>query len=57
MALETKVILTTLAERIAIADTVKEAYGAVQRAANVEGMQLPPYEEFKSELMKEKEVK
>lgn len=55
MAPETKVILATLAERIALADTVKEAYGAVQRASNVEGMQLPSYEDFKKELMKEKE--
>jgi hypothetical protein len=55
VAFETKVILTILAERIALADTVKEAYGAVQRASNVEGVKLPPYEEFRKELLKEKE--
>ena len=53
MAYETKVILTSLAERIAKAKTVKEAYGAVRRAANVEGMQLPPYDEFVKEMDKE----
>ncbi|MCL2215459.1 MAG: hypothetical protein FWB91_00435 [Defluviitaleaceae bacterium] len=57
MAYETKVILTALAERIALAETVREAYGAVQRAANVEGANLPPFDDFKKELMKEKENK
>jgi len=54
MALETKVILTAVGERIAIAETLKEAYGAVQRMANVEGVSLPPYDELKEELRKEK---
>jgi hypothetical protein len=54
MAYETKVILSALAERVALADTVKEAYGAIQRAASVEGVKLPAYEDFKYELKKEK---
>jgi len=53
MAYETKVILTLLAENIAKAETVKEAYGAVRRAASVEGVQLPPYDEFKQGMEKE----
>ncbi|MCL2198883.1 MAG: hypothetical protein FWB80_08170 [Defluviitaleaceae bacterium] len=53
MAYETKVILTALAERIVKADSVKEAYGAVRRAASVEGVQLPQYDDFKKELEKE----
>jgi len=57
MAFETKVILTLLAERIATAETLKEAYNAVQRAANVEGVQLPEYEDIRKELFGEKEAK
>jgi len=54
MAYETKVILQQLAERIVVADTLEEAYGAVQRAASVEGVKLPTYDEYKKEIMKEK---
>jgi len=55
MAYETKVILTMIAEAIARAKTMKEAYGFVVRAASVEGITLPPYEEFKSQLEAETE--
>ena len=57
MAYETKVILTMLAERIAVADTLEEAYGAIQRASNVEGVKLPSYVELRNELKKEREKK
>ncbi|MCL2108596.1 MAG: hypothetical protein FWH20_04530 [Oscillospiraceae bacterium] len=50
MAYETKVILTLLAEQAAKAKTTKETYNAIRRAANVEGLQLPPYEEYQKEL-------
>ena len=53
MAYETKVILMALAERVIKAESVKEAYGAIRRAASVEGVHLPPYDEFKRELEKE----
>jgi len=53
MAYETKVILTMIAEAIARAKTVKEAYGFVVRAANAEGLKLPTYEEFKEILEQE----
>ena len=53
MAYETKVILTLLAQLVGKVKTVKEAYTAIIRAANVEGMQLPTYEEFLNELEKE----
>jgi len=53
MAYETKVILTMIAEAIARAKNIKEAYGFVVRAANVEGLQLPSYEELKELLEKE----
>ena len=50
MAYETKVILMLLAEQAAKAKTAKEAYNAIRRAANVEGIQLPSYEEFQKKL-------
>ena len=53
MAYETKVILALLAQQIGKSKTVKEAYTAVIKAANVEGMQLPTYEEFMMELESE----
>jgi effector-binding domain-containing protein len=46
MAYETKVILTLLARHIGKSKTIKEAYTAVVEAANVEGLQLPSYEQF-----------
>ena len=51
-AYETKVILALLAQQIGRAKTIKEAYTLVVQAANVEGFQLPPYEEFLEELEK-----
>ena len=50
MAYETKVILTLLAEKAANAETVKEVYNAIRSAANVEGLTLPTFEEFKKEI-------
>jgi hypothetical protein len=55
MAYETKVIFNLLADSIGRVETVKEAYNVVKRAANVEGVKLPSYEEFQAELKKEKE--
>ena len=54
MAYETKVILTLLARQVGMAKTVKEAYTAIAKAANVEGVTLPTYEEFVKELESEK---
>ena len=48
MASETKVILALLADRIANTDNLKEAYEVIVKAASVEGMQLPPYEEARA---------
>ena len=50
MAYETKVILTLLAERTAKAKTVEEVYAAIARAASVEGLFLPTYEEMVREV-------
>ncbi|MCL2853081.1 MAG: hypothetical protein FWE20_08635 [Defluviitaleaceae bacterium] len=49
MAYETKVILALLAQQIGRAKSVREAYTVVAKAANVEGMILPPYDEFLKE--------
>ena len=46
MAYETKVILMMIAESIGKAKSLKEAYDFVAKAASVEGLQLPTYEEF-----------
>jgi hypothetical protein len=49
MAYETKVILALLADRIANADSAKEAYEVIAKAASVEGLELPKYEEARKE--------
>jgi len=53
MAYETKVILTMLAEYTGRAKSLKEVYNFVARAANVEGIVLPSYEEFQKQLEEE----
>ena len=54
MAYETKVILTLLAQQLAQAESAREAYAFVARAANVEGLQLPSYDDLRKELEEEK---
>ena len=53
MASETKLILALLAQQVGKAKSVKEAYNAIVKAANVEGVQLPSYEDFLKELDEE----
>ena len=55
MGYETKVLLTLLAEQAAWAKTPKEVYNAIRRAANVEGVLLPTYADFRKELAEESE--
>ena len=55
MAYETKVILTLLAQQVGKSKTIKEAYTAIVKAANVEGLSLPLYEDFIKELEEEQE--
>ena len=50
MEYETKVILMLLAQQVAKSRTVKEAYNAIARAASVEDVSLPPFEEFLAEM-------
>ncbi|MCL2109466.1 MAG: hypothetical protein FWH20_09015 [Oscillospiraceae bacterium] len=50
MAYETKSILASLANNIAKCQTVKEAYLVIVRTANVEGVNVPSYEEALEEI-------
>jgi hypothetical protein len=50
MAFETKALLSSLADNIAKSATLKEAYMVVMKAANVEGVSVPTYEEAIKEL-------
>ena len=54
MAFETKALLSLLAHVVSKADNVKEAYDAILAAANVEGMDLPPYEDMLKKHKKDK---
>ena len=54
MSYETKVILTMLAEYVGRAETLEDAYEFIVQAANVEGLKLPSYEEFKEKLKSRK---
>lgn len=55
MAYETKAIFSLLADSIGRAKSAKEAYNVVVRAANVEGVNLPTYDEFQAAIKKEQE--
>lgn len=44
-----KVILSLLAERISLADSVEEAYNIVAKAAVLEGLDMPTYHEARDE--------
>lgn len=46
MSYETKVILALISKQIGSAQTVRDAYMAVVEAANVEGLELPTYDEY-----------
>jgi len=50
MAYETKVILSLLANQVAKAKSLEEAYMAIVDAANVEGLALPDYDEVQKKL-------
>jgi hypothetical protein len=50
MAYDTKVLLSALAQNIAKSETVEEAYFAVVESANVEGVQIPTYDEAMKKL-------
>jgi len=52
MAYDTKVLLSLLAQAIVKAETVEEAYMIIARAANVEGVLLPPFAEMLAEIKK-----
>ena len=50
MAYETKVILRMLANQVALAETIEQAFELIRTAAQVEGLTIPDYEEVRREL-------
>jgi len=50
MAYDTKVLLSSLAQNVAKSETVEEAYLAIIQSANVEGVQLPTYDDAVKEI-------
>ena len=56
MAYETKVILTMIADKLASTKNVKECYNFVVKAANAEGLKLPPYHEAVKAFETEKSI-
>ena len=50
MAYETKVILALVAQQVAKAKSLEEAYMAIVDAANVEGLSLPDYDEVQKKI-------
>ena len=58
MTYETKVILRLLANQIALAETIEQAFEMIRTAAQVEGLSIPDLEGVRAELrvgMKSKE--
>jgi hypothetical protein len=55
MSYETKVILQLLGRLVAKSKSVKEAYGAIEAAANAEGVTLPSYNEATKKLQEEED--
>ena len=54
MAFETKAILSLLARQIAGSKSLKEAYGAVESAANAEGAKIDSFEDMKKKIEEER---
>jgi hypothetical protein len=48
MAYDTKVALSAAAQSVARSKTLKEAYAGIAMMANVEGVQLPSYEDART---------
>ena len=57
MAYETKVILMSLANQVALAKTTKQAFEMIRSAAQVEGLTIPDYEIVRANLGGEEEEK
>ncbi|MCL2169740.1 MAG: hypothetical protein FWB74_06930 [Defluviitaleaceae bacterium] len=56
MAIETKMLINALAEGISRATSVREAYGILMRTANVEGINLPSYDDAKQGVEEERRL-
>ena len=53
MAYETKVILMSLANQVALAKTAKQAFEMIRSAAQVEGLVIPDFEEVRAAILGE----
>ena len=56
MAYETKVILMSLANQVALAKTTKQAFEMIRSAAQVEGLTIPDYEKIRAKFMSDDEA-
>ena len=50
MTYETKVILMSLANQVALAKTTKQAFEMIRAAAQVEGLSIPEFEEIREKF-------
>ena len=50
MAYETKVILRMLANQVALAETLEQAFEMIRSAAEVEGLSVPDYDDIRKQL-------
>ena len=53
MAYETKVILRSLANQVALAKSTKQAFDMIRSAAEVEGLKIPEMEEVRRQFLGE----
>ena len=53
--LETKVLLMSIAQHIALSKSTRQAYSIVRRMAQAEGMSVPDFDEIRAELESEED--
>jgi len=56
MAYETKVILMSLANQVALAKTTKQAFEMIRSVAQVEGLTIPDIEKVRARIMGEEDA-
>jgi hypothetical protein len=54
VAFDTKMMISAVSQLIAKSETLEEAYRAVQKMGNVEGVFIEPYEEVRAQNEKDK---
>jgi len=56
MAIETKMLMSLLSDSVGRANSVREAYNIIAKAANVEGITLPSYDDFRESIKEEERM-